>query len=148
MSDQMIYETHSPEETFALARQMAEECSPGDIFCLEGDLGVGKTLFSQGFAKGLGFEGYVNSPTFTIVHIYEGGRLDMYHFDLYRIGDASEMDEIGYEDYFFGEGVSLVEWADLFPEIIPAEAKRILIEKDVSMGVNYRKITVETAGGK
>ena len=139
----MIYETNSPEETFELAKSLGEKCSPGDIFCLDGDLGVGKTLFSQGFAKGLGFDGYVNSPTFTIVHEYEGGRLNMYHFDVYRIGDVSEMDEIGYEDYFYGEGVCLIEWAEMVREIIPKEACRVYIEKDVTKGVNYRKITID-----
>ncbi len=144
MSDKMIYETNSPEETFALAKGLGEKCSSGDIYCLDGDLGVGKTLFSQGFAKGLGFTGYVNSPTFTIIQPYEGGRLDMYHFDVYRIGDVSEMDEIGYEDYFYGEGVCLIEWAEMISEIIPSEAVHILIEKDMDKGENYRRITLET----
>lgn len=139
----MIYETHSPEETSALAERLARESRPGEIYCLDGDLGTGKTLFSQGFARGLGITEPVNSPTFTIIQIYEEGRLPLYHFDVYRIGDVSEMDEIGYEDYFFGEGVCLVEWAELVEEIVPAEAHRIHIEKDLGRGTDYRKITVE-----
>lgn len=138
----MVYETRSPEETAALAVQLAKKCVPGDIYCLDGDLGVGKTLFSQGFAKGLGITEPVNSPTFTIIQIYEEGRLPLYHFDVYRIGDVSEMDEIGYEDYFFGEGVCLIEWAELVEEIIPPEAHHIRIEKDMRQGTDYRRITV------
>lgn len=138
----MVYETNTPLETAALAEKIASACKPGEIYCLDGDLGVGKTLFSQGFAKGLGITEAVNSPTFTIVQIYEKGRLPLYHFDVYRIGDISEMDEIGYEDYFFGEGVCLIEWAELVEEIIPPDAYRIRIEKDLSRGMDYRKITV------
>jgi tRNA threonylcarbamoyladenosine biosynthesis protein TsaE len=138
----MIYETNAPEETAALAERLANACKPGEVYCLDGDLGVGKTLFSQGFARGLGITEPVNSPTFTIVQVYEEGRLPLYHFDVYRIGDVSEMDEIGYEDYFFGDGVCLIEWAELVEEIIPADAHRIRIEKDLSRGMDYRKITV------
>ncbi len=138
----MVYETHGPEETADLARSLAEQCLPGEVYCLDGDLGVGKTLFSQGFAKGLGITEPVSSPTFTIIQIYEEGRLPLYHFDVYRIGDVSEMDEIGYEEYFFGEGVCLVEWAQLVEEIIPDNARHVLIEKDVSRGVDYRRITI------
>lgn len=139
----MVYETHFPAETFALAQRLAKDCAPGDIYCLDGDLGVGKTLFSQGFASGLGITEPVNSPTFTILQIYEEGRLPLYHFDVYRIGDVSEMDEIGYEDYFFGEGVCLIEWAELVEEIIPFKARRVRIEKDMRQGVDYRRITIE-----
>jgi tRNA threonylcarbamoyladenosine biosynthesis protein TsaE len=138
----MIYETNAPGETAALAERLANACKPGEIYCLDGDLGVGKTLFSQGFAKGLGITEPVNSPTFTIVQVYEEGRLPLYHFDVYRIGDVSEMDEIGYEDYFFGDGVCLIEWAELVGEIIPTDAHRIRIEKDLSRGMDYRRITV------
>ncbi len=138
----MVYESHSPEETVALALELAKKSLPGEIYCLDGDLGVGKTLFSQGFAKGLGISETVNSPTFTILQIYEDGRLPLYHFDVYRIGDVSEMDEIGYEDFFFGDGVCLVEWAQLVKEIIPEHAKHILIEKDVGRGMDYRRITI------
>ena len=105
----MVIETRKPEETYELGRKMGREAKPGQIICLSGDLGVGKTVFTQGFAAGLGIEGPVNSPTFTILQQYEDGRLPLYHFDVYRIGDVSEMDEIGYEDCFFGDGVCLIE---------------------------------------
>ena len=132
--------THSPKETFLLGEEMGREAKPGQIICLNGDLGVGKTVFSQGFARGLGISEAVNSPTFTILQIYEGGRLPLYHFDVYRIGDVEEMEEIGYEDCFFGEGVSLVEWPDRISEIIPEHALWITIEKDIEQGFDYRKI--------
>lgn len=140
---QKIFETSSWEETYALGKQLGEEAWPGLVLCLNGDLGTGKTVFTQGFAKGLGIEEPVNSPTFTIVQIYEEGRLPLYHFDVYRIGDVEEMYEIGYEDCFFGEGVSLVEWAKLIQELIPQEAVTITIEKDLDRGFDYRRITVE-----
>ena len=115
----------------------------GTVYTLTGDLGVGKTVFTQGFAKGLGVTEHVNSPTFTIVQEYEDGRLPFYHFDVYRIGDIEEMDEIGYEDYFYGEGVCLIEWAELIEELLPKKRTEILIEKDLEKGFDYRKITVE-----
>ena len=123
-----IRETFCPEETFAFGTYLGEQAKPGEIYCLDGDLGTGKTVFTQGFAAGLGITEPVNSPTFTIVQIYEEGRLPLYHFDVYRIGDPMEMDEIGYEDCFFGAGVSLVEWASLIEELIPEEAVRFRIE--------------------
>lgn len=137
------YETHSEEETYALGEQLAKEALPGQVYTLIGDLGVGKTVFTKGFAKGLGITEHVNSPTFTIVQIYEEGRMPFYHFDVYRIGDVEEMDEIGYEDYIYGEGVSLIEWANLIEEILPKYFTRITIEKDLEQGFDYRKITVE-----
>lgn len=139
----MTVETLTPEETFELGVRMGEAAKPGEVYCLNGDLGVGKTVFTQGFAKGLGIDGPVNSPTFTILQQYDEGRLPLYHFDVYRIGDISEMDEIGYEDCFFGEGVCLIEWSDLIREILPEEATTIRIEKDLEKGFDYRKITVE-----
>lgn len=135
--------THGPEETFSLGVKMGEEALPGQILCLSGDLGVGKTVFTQGFARGLGIEGTVNSPTFTILQIYEEGRLPLYHFDVYRIGDIEEMEEIGYEDCFFGEGVSLVEWPELIRELIPEDALWIRIEKEINQGFDYREIIME-----
>lgn len=138
-----IIETYSPEETFEAGKRLGEEAGSGQVYCLDGDLGVGKTVFTQGFARGLGIEGTVNSPTFTIVQQYDEGRLPLYHFDVYRIGDISEMDEIGYEDCFYGEGVCLIEWASLIEEIIPERAIEIRIEKDLEKGFDYRKITVE-----
>jgi len=138
----MIYETMSPKETFELGKKIGLEAKAGEIICLDGDLGVGKTVFTQGFAKGLGIDEAVNSPTFTIIQEYDEGRLPLYHFDVYRIGDPEEMYEIGYEDYFYGQGVCLIEWAKLIEELIPDEAKIVLIEKDLENGLDYRKITV------
>ena len=139
----MIYETNSEKETFELGKNLGEQAKAGQIFCLNGDLGVGKTVFTQGFAKGLGIEENVNSPTFTIIQVYEEGRIPLYHFDVYRIGDPEEMYEIGYEDYFFGEGVCLIEWSKLIEELIPEEAINIEIDKNLEKGLDYRKITVE-----
>ena len=138
-----IIETYSPEETFEAGRRMGEKAKAGDVYCLNGDLGVGKTVFTQGFARGLGIQGTVNSPTFTIVQQYDEGRLPLYHFDVYRIGDISEMDESGYEDCFYGEGVCLIEWATLIEEILPEHATEIRIEKDLNQGFDYRRISVE-----
>ncbi len=140
--------TVSPEETYALGKALGQQALPGQVYCLDGDLGVGKTVFTQGFAAGLGIEGPVNSPTFTIVQQYDDGRLPLYHFDVYRIGDVSEMDEIGYEDCFYGEGVCLIEWSQLIPEILPEQVIRIRIEKDLEKGFDYRRITVEGLSGK
>ena len=138
-----IIETYSPEETFEAGRRMGEKAKAGEVYCLTGDLGVGKTVFTQGFARGLGIQGTVNSPTFTIVQQYDEGRLPLYHFDVYRIGDISEMDEIGYEDCFYGEGVCLIEWSTLIEEILPEHATEIRIEKDLNQGFDYRRISVE-----
>ena len=137
-----IYETNSPEETLTLGEEFGKKAEKGLIIALTGDLGGGKTLFSKGFAKGLGITEPVSSPTFTIVKVYEGGRLPFYHFDVYRISDPDEMDEIGFDEFIFGDGASLIEWADLIDEIIPEEAVRITIEKDPEKGFDYRKITV------
>ena len=139
----MVIETRSPEETFRLGEELGRKAVPGQVFTLTGDLGVGKTVFTQGLAKGLGIEEPVNSPTFTIVQVYEEGRLPFYHFDVYRIGDVEEMEEVGFEDYVMGDGVSLIEWADLIEEILPEKRTRILIEKELEQGFDYRKITVE-----
>lgn len=139
----MIIESFSPEDTFRVGEQLAKDARPGDIYTLDGDLGVGKTIFTKGMAKGLGIEEPVTSPTFTILQEYESGRLPLYHFDVYRIGDPEEMDEIGYEDYFYGQGICLIEWADLIEELIPKEAVRICIEKDLEKGLDYRRIRIE-----
>ncbi len=139
----MVTETFCAEETFELGRSLGEQAKPGDIYTLNGDLGVGKTVFSQGLAKGLGIAEPISSPTFTIVQVYEEGRLPFYHFDVYRIGDAEEMEEIGYQDYFYGNGVCLIEWADLIREILPEKAIPVLIEKDLEKGFDYRRITLE-----
>lgn len=138
-----VFETFSGEDTFRLGQRFGCLSKPGQIYTLCGDLGVGKTVFAQGFANGLGISEPVNSPTFTIVQPYEEGRLPFYHFDVYRIGDPGEMEEIGYEDYFYGDGVCLVEWANLIEELIPGEAVRITITKDFQKGFDYRRIEVE-----
>ncbi len=135
-------ETNSSQETFEFGKRIGENAQPGQVYTLIGDLGVGKTVFTQGVAKGLGIEGPVNSPTFTILQVYEGGRIPFYHFDVYRIGDVSEMDEIGYEDCFYGNGISLVEWANLVEEILPEHYTEIRIEKDLSKGLDYRLISM------
>ena len=138
-----IIETTTPGQTFALGEQIGKESKPGQVYTLIGDLGVGKTVFTQGVARGLGITEPVNSPTFTIVQVYEEGRMPFYHFDVYRIGDVEEMEEIGYEDYFYGEGLCLIEWANLIEEIMPPHYTRITIEKDLEKGFDYRKITIE-----
>ncbi len=133
----------SPEETFALGKMLGGQSRAGTVFTLTGDLGAGKTVFAQGFAAGLGIGEPVNSPTFTILQVYEGGRLPFYHFDVYRIADVEEMDEIGYEDCFYGEGVCLIEWADMIEEILPESRIRITITKDPERGFDHRSISVK-----
>ena len=140
----MIRETNSPEETYRLGEELGSKARPGEVYCLNGDLGVGKTAFTQGFAAGLGIGEPVNSPTFTILQEYDDGNMPFYHFDVYRIGDVSEMDEIGYEDCFYGEGVCLIEWSNLIREILPEHTVEVTIEKDLEKGFDYRKITVES----
>lgn len=142
----MIIETHDPEETFEVGRKIGMNAKPGQIYTLTGDLGVGKTVFTQGVAAGLGITEPVNSPTFTIIQEYEYGRLPFYHFDVYRIGDLEEMEEIGYDDYFFGQGICLIEWAELIEEILPEKRIEVTIEKDLEKGFEYRKITIEERG--
>ncbi len=136
-------ETFSAEETFALGEKIGREAQPGQVYTLLGDLGVGKTVFTQGVAKGLGITEAICSPTFTILQVYEEGRLPFYHFDVYRIGDVEEMDEIGYEDYFYGDGVCFVEWANLIEEIIPENSIQIQICKNPKKGYEYREITIQ-----
>lgn len=138
-----VIETRSEEGTREIGKILGKAVKEGTVITLNGDLGVGKTVFTQGFAQGLGVEEPVNSPTFTIVQIYEEGRMLFYHFDVYRIGDIEEMEEIGYEDYFYGTGVCLIEWAELIQEILPENHVEIFIEKDLSCGFDYRKITIK-----
>lgn len=135
-----MIETAGEQETFDAGYSIGKEAKPGTVYALLGDLGVGKTVFTKGVAAGLSVKEQVNSPTFTIVQVYESGRLPFYHFDVYRIGDLEEMDEIGYEDYFYGEGVCLVEWAGLIKELMPAETVWVTIEKDLEKGFDYRRI--------
>lgn len=138
-----VIDSYSAQDTFELGCELGKAVTPGKVYTLIGDLGVGKTVFTQGFASGLGITEAVNSPTFTIVQVYDEGRLPFYHFDVYRIGDVEEMDEIGYEDYVYGDGVSLIEWANLIEEILPETYTQITIEKDLEKGFDYRKITIE-----
>lgn len=145
----MRYETRCAQETFALGEELGRAARPGQIYALTGEMGVGKTVFTQGLASGLGIKEPVRSPTFTILQVYEEGRLPFYHFDVYRIADVDEMDEIGYEDCFYGQGVCLVEWADLIGEILPPEAIPVTIEKDLAGGgPDYRMITIGLPEGE
>lgn len=137
-----VKETVNERDTFTLGFHMGKQASAGQVYTLLGDLGAGKTVFTKGFAAGLGIDEPVSSPTFTIVQIYEEGRLPFYHFDVYRIGDITEMDEISYEDYIYGEGVSLIEWADLILELLPEHYTEIRIEKDLEKGFDYRRIAI------
>ena len=138
----MRIETSNEKETFDFGVSLGRKALPGQVYTLIGDLGVGKTVFTQGFAKGLGIQEPVNSPTFTIVQVYEEGRLPFYHFDVYRIGDIEEMEEIGYEDYIYGGGVSLIEWANLIEDILPGHYTEVRIEKDMEKGFDYRRISI------
>lgn len=138
----MEYDSWRPEDTFSIAKELGEAAQPGEVYCLIGDLGVGKTLFSQGFAKGLGVEESVNSPTFTIVQEYPEGRIPFYHFDVYRIEDPEEMEEVGFTDMIYGDGVCLIEWANLIEDILPEQYTKVEICKDLDKGFDYRKIMV------
>ena len=142
----MIIETNSAVETFELGKKIGQQAKPGQVYTLIGDLGVGKTAFTKGVAKGLGIEEMISSPTFTIVHVYEEGRLPFYHFDVYRIAEVEEMDEIGFEDYIYSQGVSMIEWANVIEEILPSFYQQITIEKNPEKGFDYRKITIERMG--
>lgn len=143
MNAETVYESYKPEDTFAIGEKIGREAVPGQLCTLRGDLGVGKTVLTQGIAKGLGIKEPVNSPTFTIVQIYESGRMPLYHLDVYRIGDITEMEEIGYEDYFYGEGLCIIEWADMIEELLPEKRMRITIEKNPEKGFDYRKVVVK-----
>ena len=138
----MIKDSYSEKDTWELGFSLGEKAGTGQIFTLIGDLGVGKTVFTKGLARGLGITEPVNSPTFTILQVYEEGRMPFYHFDVYRIGDIEEMDEIGYEDYFYGDGLCMIEWANLIEEILPERRSEVTIEKDLEMGFDYRRITI------
>lgn len=142
----MEYNSFSPEDTFKIARDLGMKVNAGDVICLIGDLGVGKTLFSQGIARGLGIKENVNSPTFTIVQEYNDGRIPLYHFDVYRIEDSEEMAEVGFDDLIYGDGICLIEWANLISDILPEHYIRVTIEKDLNRGFDYRRIIVEANG--
>ena len=142
--DSKIIETYSAQETWEAGRSLGQTAASGQVIALVGDLGTGKTVFSQGFAAGLQIDDQVNSPTFTILQVYDTGRLPLYHFDVYRIGDIEEMLEIGWDEYVYGDGVCLVEWADLIEDLmeeIPQEkVLRVQIRKDPEKGMDYRRI--------
>jgi len=137
-----IYESFSDTETFSIGKMLGEKARPGQVYCLAGDLGVGKTVFSKGFAEGVGVTSTVSSPTFTIVHSYDEGRCSFHHFDVYRISDADEMYEIGFEEYIGGEGICLIEWANLIDDILPEDKITVDISKNLEKGTDYRKIEV------
>ncbi len=139
----MIYNSNSPKETENIAKAFSKELKAGDVICLNGDLGTGKTAFVQGLVKALGYADPISSPTFTIVNCYEEARLPIYHFDVYRIEDPDEMYEIGYEEYVYGDGISLIEWSEKIKDILPCDRYDITIEKDYSKHEDYRKITIE-----
>ena len=141
-----MIETYSARETFGVGQKLGEAAMAGEVYCLIGDLGVGKTVFTQGFARGLGIGEAISSPTFTILQEYEEGRLPFYHFDVYRIADPEEMDEIGFEDYLYGQGVCLIEWANLIEELLPDFVRTVIIEKDLEKGFDYRRITIKEGG--
>ncbi len=138
----MIYESMGENDTLELGRRLGQQVQPGDIYLLHGDLGVGKTVFTKGFAQGLGIEEVVTSPTFTLIQEYETGRIPFYHFDVYRIADVEEMYDLGYEGYFYGGGVCLIEWASRIQELLPEGCRSIQIEKDLERGFDYRKIKI------
>ena len=138
-----IIESFSADDTFQVGKEIGQNAAPGSVYTLIGDLGVGKTVFTQGVAEGLGITEPISSPTFTILQVYEEGRIPFYHFDVYRIGDVEEMEEIGYEDCFYGDGICFIEWANLIEEILPETYTRVTIEKDLEKGFDYRKITIE-----
>lgn len=135
--------TITPEDTFNFACEFAKNLKPGDVICMYGDLGAGKTLFAQGIAKGLGVTDSVNSPTFTIVNEYNGN-VPFYHFDVYRISDPDEMYEIGFEEYVYGGGVCLIEWAELIEDILPDNCIKVSIYRDESNPESGRNIVIET----
>ncbi len=143
----MIIESFKDKDTYEIGKKLGEKAKPGQVICLFGDLGTGKTVFTKGFAQGLGISEPVNSPTFTILQVYDEGRIPLYHFDVYRIQDVEEMYEIGFEDYIYGQGVSLIEWANIIEEILPGDRITVIIEKDLDKGFNYRKLTINQIGG-
>lgn len=138
----MIFESNSEKDTWNLGYKMGSEVAPGTVICLDGDLGVGKTVFTAGFAEGLGIKSAICSPTFTILQVYEEGRIPLYHFDVYRISDSSEMDEIGFDEYAFGKGVCLIEWGSMIDDILPEGTKFMTISKDLEKGFDYRRIEI------
>ena len=145
----MEYISNSAEDTFNWARSLAKNAIQGDIICLCGGLGCGKTVFAKGFGAGLGVMSEITSPTFTIINIYDspGQLLPLYHFDVYRVTSPIEMDDTGYEEFFYGNGVCLIEWAEIIKAMIPDTAVWITIEKDLNVSEEYRRIIYENGRG-
>ncbi len=139
----MIIDSYSYDDTFEFGKKLGSSAKKGMVISLDGDLGTGKTVFTKGFAAGLGITESVSSPTFMILQIYDEGRLPLYHFDVYRVEDSEEMEEIGYQDYFYGDGVTIIEWAQMITDILPEDITKITIEKDFSKGDDYRRIIME-----
>ena len=139
----MEFNSNSYEETLEFAKNFAADLEDGAALCLYGELGAGKTAFVQGLAKGFGVTEYITSPTFTVVNVYESGHKTLYHFDMYRLEDSSEAYEIGYEEYVYGSGISVIEWPERIDDILPDKRYNVVIEKDINKGESYRKITVE-----
>lgn len=142
----MIKNSYKSDDTFQIGYELAKHAKPGDVFCLIGDLGVGKTVFSQGFGAGMGIKEPISSPTFTIVQVYEEGRLPFYHFDVYRIADEEELFEIGFDEMLDGDGAVLIEWADQIPDSLPEHYTQVVIEKNLEQGFDYRRITITEVG--
>ncbi len=140
--EKRIYESKSPEDTYKFGQELGEKVSPGSVIAMDGDLGAGKTLFTQGLAEGLGVTELVNSPTFTILQIYESGRIPLYHFDVYRIEDPYEMEEVGFDDFIYGDGVSVIEWSGQIKELLPKHYMSIRISRDDAKGFDYRIIEI------
>lgn len=141
-----IYKTFSEEETFNLAKEMGNSQEPGSVICLSGDLGAGKTVFAKGLCDGLGVCEYISSPTFTIVNEYMGEKYPVYHFDMYRIEDESELIEIGYEEYISSDGVCIIEWPSNVEGALPKKRIDVEIERNLSEGDDYRTITIKEIG--
>ena len=142
----MVFEINSVEQTTQLGINLGRLLNAGDIVCLTGDLGTGKTHITKGIAKGLNIDDNITSPTFTIVNEYDSGRLKLNHFDVYRVSDPDEVYAIGFDDYIFSDAVSVIEWANYIEEILPEDLLHIKIEKDLSKGDDYRKITITPYG--
>ncbi len=141
----MIIYTNSVEETMALGFRLGKVCPLGTVFALTGDLGTGKTHFTKGFAQGLGIKSTITSPTFTLIHEYQEGRLPFYHFDVYRVNNLNEVLDLGFEEYIYGQGITLIEWADLIEPLLPDDFIQVKIEK-VQGSITQRKITLKSFG--
>lgn len=141
----MIYISNSVEETKKIAADFAKTLKAGDVICMYGDLGAGKTAFAQGLARGMEIDAPVTSPTFTIVNEYDGA-LPLYHFDVYRVADDDELYEIGYEEYVYGGGVSVIEWPQLIEDMLPEKRYEITITRNYDKGEDYRMIEVKEVG--